>query len=206
MSIRTSKQSSKIAATKRFTALLAAVALPALLAQPALADHDDKRVKRVKTSQSSGYQYARVIDVKPLIRTVRVEIPVRECYEQPVNERRERPGAKRGDLGRTIAGGIIGGVIGRQFGDGSGRDAMTVLGTVIGAASASDNNDRRRGSSRYEDEPARYCETTYEYEERDRVEGYRVTYRFNGENYTTRTAYDPGDEIRVRVSVTPVTR
>ena len=59
---------------------------------------------------------------------------------------------------------------------------------------------------RYEDEPMRYCETRYEYEERDRVEGFRVTYVYDGETYTTRTAYDPGDRIRVEVKVRPVTR
>ena len=32
----------------------------------------------------------------------------------------------------TIAGSVIGGVIGRQFGVGSGRDLMTVVGVVVG--------------------------------------------------------------------------
>ena len=46
--------------------------------------------------------------------------------------------------------------------------------------------------------------TTYEYESRDRVEGFRVLYEYEGRTYTTRTATDPGDEIRVRVDVRPL--
>ena len=173
--------------TAAWAALILTAAAPAAQADPR---HDDGRETR--------YDYARVLDVKPLIRTVEVEIPVRECYERPVEVRRER---RRGGLGRVLAGGIIGGVIGRQFGDGSGRDAMTVLGSVVGAASASDDVRRDdRAGTRVE----KFCETTYEYESRDRVEGFRVLYEYEGRTYTTRTATDPGDEIRVRVDVRPL--
>ena len=185
----------------RKTAVLALAAAAALaLSGPAMADHDE----RYRTS-SSRYDYARVVDVKLLIRSYRVEIPVRECYETPrdYDDRSRRSRRGGADAGRTIAGAIIGGVIGRQFGDGSGRDALTALGAIVGASAANDG-DRVRG--RYEDEPMRYCETRYEYEERDRVEGFRVTYVYDGETYTTRTAYDPGDRIRVEVKVRPVTR
>jgi outer membrane lipoprotein SlyB len=45
--------------------------------------------------------------------------------------------------GKIIAGGIIGGVAGNQFGGGKGRIAMTLLGTVLGmkVADGSDRND-----------------------------------------------------------------
>ena len=125
------------------------VLLAAVAAAPAVADRG-----------TTQYVYADVLDVKPLIRTVEVEIPVRECYERPV--RRE---PRRASLGRTIAGGIIGGVIGSQIGDGSGRQAATIAGSVIGAAAA---NDRREETAH-----GRYCETTYEYETRERVDGFR---------------------------------
>ncbi|MEL6215584.1 MAG: histidine kinase, partial [Pseudomonadota bacterium] len=49
-------------------------------------------------------------------------------------------------------------------------------------------------------------ETRYEFETRERVEGFRVTYQYRGETYVTRTETDPGNRIRVRVSVTPVGR
>jgi len=41
----------------------------------------------------------------------------------------------------TFGGALIGGVIGNQFGGGSGRDVATILGAIIGGSVA---NDRRR--------------------------------------------------------------
>ncbi|MFK8053686.1 MAG: glycine zipper 2TM domain-containing protein [Woeseiaceae bacterium] len=177
--------------------LLLGAAIAAVASQSAFAD--PQRVSSRGYQAPDQYRYARVLDVKPLIRTISVEVPVRECYERPVRyETRRRDG-----VGRTIAGAIIGGVIGNQFGDGGGRDAMTALGTVIGAAAA---NDGQRAESQVRTRTERFCETRYEYETRDRVEGYRVTYRYKGETYTTRTESDPGDRIRVRVRVEPVRR
>ena len=47
------------------------------------------------------------------------------------------------------------------------------------------------------------CETRSEVREEERIDGYRVTYEYNGRVYTTRTKRDPGDELRVRVAVSP---
>jgi uncharacterized protein YcfJ len=35
------------------------------------------------------------------------------------------------------------------------------------------------------------------------VSAYDVTYEYGGRNYTTRTSYNPGNRIRVRVDVRP---
>ena len=37
----------------------------------------------------------------------------------------------------------------------------------------------------------------------ERIDGYRVTYEYNGCEYDTRLPYDPGQKIRVRVAVAP---
>ncbi|MEO0576952.1 MAG: glycine zipper 2TM domain-containing protein [Pseudomonadota bacterium] len=171
---------------KTFSAVAVLIAGCAL-STAAFADRHSREVTR--------FVYADVVDVKPLIRTVEVEVPVRECFERP---QREAPREGRG-VGRTIAGGIIGGLIGSQIGDGSGRKAATIAGVLIGASSG---NDADRNAP--EREHARYCETRYEYESRDRVEGFRVTYEYRGETFVARTKSDPGDQIRIRVSVAPV--
>ena len=44
----------------------------------------------------------------------------------------------------------------------------------------------------------------HEVHEEERLAGYSVTYVYAGETYTTRRRRDPGDSIRVRVSVRPV--
>jgi uncharacterized protein YcfJ len=48
------------------------------------------------------------------------------------------------------------------------------------------------------------CEVHQEEHFEDRNEGFRVTYRYNGRTYVTRMPNDPGQQIRVRVAVSPV--
>lgn len=174
------------------TTAMAAACLPTL----ASADHD-------------GYQYAKVVDVEPVYRYVQVQIPERECWTEIHYESVPTRHARRsGSAVPTIAGGVIGGVIGRQFGSGDGRDAMTVLGTLVGAAVGHQASHSRRNHYDYgyrdvRERPVERCSTHYVTEERRDLDGYRVTYRYAGRVYTTRTAEHPGDRIRVRVQVTP---
>jgi uncharacterized protein YcfJ len=155
-----------------------------------------------------GYQYAKVVDVEPIYRHVRVQVPERECWTEieyeTVPRRYQR---SRSSAVPTIAGGVIGGVVGRQFGKGDGRDAMTVLGTLIGAAVGHQAGQQRYADDyRYEsvrERPVERCQTHYRTEERRDLDGYLVTYRYAGREYTTRTTEHPGERIRVRVEVTP---
>ena len=62
------------------------------------------------------------------------------------------------------------------------------------------NNNRSRGGY-YTNE--RRCSTIEEYEIEERLVGYRVKYRYKGQTFTTRMDHDPGDEIRLRVSLQP---
>jgi len=43
---------------------------------------------------------------------------------------------------KTFGGALIGGVIGNQFGGGSGRDAATILGAVLGGSIANNRNNQ----------------------------------------------------------------
>jgi len=150
-----------------------------------------------------SYAYAPVVNVEPIVRYVRVETPIRECWdEEEYYEPRHRG---RGAAGATIAGGIIGGVIGHQFGSGKGNDAMTVLGTLVGSAIANDRARRRQASGPHEtySRTVERCNVRYETHEEERIDGYWVTYEYNGQTYTTRMGRDPGKEIKVRVSVSP---
>jgi len=152
-----------------------------------------------------GYVYADVIDVEPVYRFVRIRQPQRECWDQDVYHQPRR--RYQGTAASTVTGGLIGGAIGRQFGDGKGRDAMTLVGTLIGSAMAHDNAERRNYRDHYRDRghyrTVERCSTRYITREERRVEGYHVTYAFAGREYTTRTMREPGDQIRVRVAVTP---
>jgi uncharacterized protein YcfJ len=149
-------------------------------------------------SRSGDYDYAPVTRVEPIVRHVRIETPRRECYDD-VRYVESRPPEV---AGRTLLGGIIGGVIGHQIGSGRGNDAATVAGAVIGAGIGYDSAKRRYGSDTRE-EVVRRCDVSYEREYEERIEGYRVTYEYNGREYTTRMPYDPGERIKVRVAVAP---
>ncbi|HLG53610.1 MAG TPA: hypothetical protein VI339_06865, partial [Steroidobacteraceae bacterium] len=48
------------------------------------------------------------------------------------------------------------------------------------------------------------CETRYRDSWDERIDGYDVSYTYNGRRYMTRMPYDPGDRVRIRVDVTPV--
>jgi len=110
-----------------------------------------------------------------------------------------------------ILGGLIGAAVGNQFGRGDGRRAATVAGALIGSAighdAANGRSNRYSGDSRYYGEGRPYsverCDVRYDESWEERIEGYRVTYEYNGRQFTTRLPYDPGRRVRVRVDVRP---
>ena len=182
----------------RITALAAAAVLLGTSAS-ALADHD----YRVARNASAVYDYAKVISSEPMINYVTVTTPVRECREEMRYYTVDRRARNTG--GGALVGAIIGGVLGHQVGSGRGNDAATVAGTLIGAAIGGES--ARQNSHDYGDEhiarPVERCSTTYERHREERIDGYRVTYRYRGQKYMTEMPYDPGKKIRVRVDVRP---
>ncbi len=180
---------------------LCTLAATATLTAPSVFAGDHGRYYR---SDDGDYDYAKVTHVEPIVRRVRVETPVRECWQET---RTEEPRYDNNPdvAARTLLGGIIGGVIGHQIGDGNGKRIATAAGAVIGSAVGHNSAVRRQGGAY--SEPREYsverCDvrrrTTYE----ERVEGYDVEYRYNGRTYHTRMPYDPGDRVQIRVAVTP---
>lgn len=148
-------------------------------------------------ADNSFSDQARVISSEPLYETVRINEPVERCWNERVHHR-GRSGSD--SYTPTIAGAIVGGVVGNQFGKGSGKDAMTVAGALLGA---SVGNDLGKRPSRGYVTSERRCELVDNFREHDELVGYRVKYRYNGKIFHTRTAQDPGRYLNVRVSVAP---
>lgn len=134
----------------------------------------------------SSYVRATVIDVEPLYETVEVSVPVRECYTVRV------PGY-RPSTADVAAGAVIGGVIGNQFGGGSGKDAMTALGMIIGA----DVANKQGGVARTEQQ----CVTNYTTSYEEQLAGYLVTYKTKRTvaDFVSDRPYKVGDRFRVAV-------
>jgi uncharacterized protein YcfJ len=138
---------------------------------------------------------ARVTHVEPIYETILVEQPVTSCSREYVERYVSSPNV----AGQTLAGAIVGAAIGRQFGDGSGRDALTVLGAVAGSAVANDRAQRRTRTTTIVREPVERC-TTHMRRHNERVlTGYWVEYRHRGRFYRIRTREHPGREIRIEV-------
>jgi uncharacterized protein YcfJ len=136
--------------------------------------------------------------VEPIVRQVRIETPRRECYDDVRTVESPAPQV----AGHTLLGGLIGGVLGHQIGHGDARDFATVAGAAIGAGVGYTSATRSYGPQTHEETVER-CDVRYDHEVEERIDGYRVTYEYNGREYTTRMPYDPGERIKVRVAVAP---
>lgn len=180
----------------------AAMAMLVGVAGQAIAAHDGSR--------NTYFIDAPVVASEPIVAT-RVERTPRETC-RPVERRVAYRGRGHdhhdhgGDGLSTLAGGLIGGAIGRQFGGGSGRDAMTLIGAFTGAAIAGANSDRRHHDHdrRYVKRVEQHCKIVEEIREYEVVEGWNVTYLYQGREFTRRTTERPGSHIRLRVEVEPV--
>jgi len=182
---------------------IATVALAAMLfGSNAWADHDDRYSNGNGRGSRAQYDYAKVISAEPIVNYVNVTTPVRECWEEMQYYTVDRHRADRG--ASTFVGAVIGGVVGHQFGSGRGNDAATVAGTLIGAAIGKDAAEKRYGNSvERVARPVERCETRYTSHREQRIDGYRVLYRYHGQKYLTEMPHDPGNKIRVRVDVRP---
>jgi uncharacterized protein YcfJ len=187
--------------------VLAAAALAVSTGAFAQDRYDGRYDDRDESRYDDGaYEYARVIDVDPIVHRVRVSTPQQECwnetrYEQPRYENSPQR------TGSTLLGAAIGAVIGHQIGHGDGRRVATVAGAVVGGAIGRDQADRRTAQNGYGPQPRGYdiqrCETRYAERWEERTDGYRVTYVYNGRRQVTELPYRPGNRIRVRVDVSP---
>lgn len=153
------------------------------------------------------FDFAEVVSVDPIIDVVNRPVSRDECWEEPVTYR--EPVRYRGgsDRAPAVMAGIIGGVIGNQFGHGRGRDAATAAGAMLGYSMARDSQrryDGYYGGNRSYRGYEQRCTTRTDYFRDERVNGYDVTYRYNGRIYRTVTDYHPGNQIRVAVNVSPV--
>ena len=148
------------------------------------------------------HDYAQVIDVQPVYRTVSVPAPARECWKEDVRKPVKRHVRDEERAQSTVVGGIIGGALGHHFG---GNDPGAVIaGTIVGAAIGHNVAEQQPRSRDYYLVEQRRCQEYTEYHEEKQQDGYMVTYRYHGEVYSAHMDRRPGRRIRVKVSVEPV--
>jgi len=147
--------------------------------------------------------YAQVVEVRPIVQVVEISTPQEQCWQEEYLVDRSYGGSQSDTPG--ILGAIVGGAIGNELGSHkSSQRVGAVVGAVLGHSVARDIMRQHESPTVREVETVERCETVFQSHEEERIVGYNVTYNYNGQDYTIRTDQDPGDQIRVRVSVQPI--
>lgn len=115
------------------------------------------------------------------------------------------------DAGRNVAtviGGVIGAAIGSKVGGGSARYATAAVGSMVGGMAGRQIYESNRRYRQPRNGVVTVCDPVpanggYYPTSDERVTAYDVTYEYAGRQYRTRTNYNPGNSIRVRVDVRP---
>lgn len=171
---------------KSFLMLLAAVSSSSAFA----ADYEDT---------------ARVIASKPIYE--RVSEPKQECWTETVSSTgtvtKSAP-VEEHSIGGALIGGVIGGVVGSQIGQGNGTTVATgagaIAGAIIGDRVANKNAQQQAQTTQVpQTREERHCRQVDNF--RDVIRGYDVTYRYNGHDITTRMPSQPGETVRVSITV-----
>lgn len=148
-----------------------------------------------------AYEYAKVVDARPVYATVRYPVDEEVCWDELVWRR--EPAVHSATP--TILGAIIGSVVGHELGHGHHKDVTTVAGAALGGSIGYDVSRQRHPDSYYT-ETQRRCEIQRGWRTEETISAWDVSYRYHGEIYTTRMREAPGDRIRVLVQVQPLGR
>lgn len=139
--------------------------------------------------------YGEVISTTPVYENVTVaEAPQQECHQEKVVTR-EKWGTN--SVAGTLIGGAAGGLLGNQFGHGSGKTAATAVGAIGGAYAGN-----RIANSQYPDQQVSYrqkCTTVTPTHVEQKLSAYDVSYRYKGKVYTARMDHDPGARVDLQM-------
>lgn len=140
--------------------------------------------------------FGRVVRVQPRYQQIRE--PHQECRTQYV----QVPVQQERHAGGSVLGGIAGALLGSQVGGGNGKVAAAAAGAIAGAVVGDRvENDGQRDNGGVQEQAVRQCRTVDTVEQR--AAGYDVTYEYRGHSYTTTMDRDPGERLRLHVSVQP---
>lgn len=137
-----------------------------------------------------SYGYANVLRVTPAYESYHTM--EQQCDGPPQQVQKDTTGG-------TIVGAIIGGALGHTVGKGDGRTAATIGGAVVGGAIG--NSVARNSDPGYVQPGCRMVDVAHD--DDSHPAGFNVEYDYKGDVYVARMPYDPGNRIRVRVSVVP---
>jgi uncharacterized protein YcfJ len=146
----------------------------------------------------AGYQildkpptYAEVLKAEPVYKTIRT--PHQECKDVLVS--RKAPVQDQNRIAGTAIGAVVGGLVGNQFGRGSGKTLATVGGAVAGGYAGNQVQEGMQNRDVQTTQETR-CKTVYG--SHRQIVGYNVTYQLGKQEATVRMDHDPGARIPVK--------
>ncbi len=116
-----------------------------------------------------GPEFAHVLDVKPVMKTVRT--PRQQCHDVQVVQ--QAPTKDPHQITGSVLGAVVGGVLGHQVGGGSGKKIATVAGAAAGGYAGNRVQKRMQDKNTVTSTEQR-CETVYDSRE-ERI-GFDVRY------------------------------
>lgn len=135
--------------------------------------------------------YADVLNVAEVTKTV--QVPREVCEDVPVT--RQKPVKDEKRIVGTVAGALIGGVLGNQVGGGSGKKIATVAGAAAGGYAGNKVQQNMQANDTYT-EMERRCNTVTE--SQVKLIGYDVSYQLGDQTGKVRMDRKPGARIPVK--------
>ena len=145
-------------------------------------------------SSESGPRYADIVSVDPIVQTS--STPREVCENVTVTH--QRPVKDENRIAGTAIGAIVGGVVGNQFGGGSGKKIMTAAGAVGGGLAGNQVQQQMQRGDTYQTTEQR-CSTVND--SKQETVGYDVRYRYDGEVHEAKLDDKPeGERVLMRDS------
>lgn len=138
-----------------------------------------------------GPDYAEVVQVQPAME--KVKVPREVCSDEVVQH--QAPVKDKNRIAGTAIGAVVGGVVGSQFGGGSGKTLMTIGGAAAGGYAGNKVQKGMQESDTVTAHETR-CKTVMETQQKQ--VGFDVTYRLEGKEGLVRMDHDPGKQIPVK--------
>ena len=138
---------------------------------------------------------ATVNSVEKVYKQYMVEEPYQDCY---IKETLQQSGD--GSATNEIMGAILGGAIGNQFGEGDGKEAMTLAGIFLGASIA--NDAEKSNSTGQVVVSQEVCENKVRQKIEKRLSHYKINVEYEGRDLSFTSKKRPYDDvIKVKVTV-----
>ena len=137
---------------------------------------------------------ATVTSVEKVYKQYRVDEPYQDCYIKETLQTGD------GSATNEIMGAILGGAIGNQFGEGDGKEVMTLAGIFLGASIA--NDAEKANSTGQVVVSQEVCENKVRQKIEKRLSHYKINVEYEGRDLSFTSKKRPYDDvIKVKVTV-----